>query len=42
MKYAFEIFTGAMMYIPGFIKIDSAFQKLIRMIRRQTDSMEIT
>jgi hypothetical protein len=41
MEYAFEMFTGAMIHIPSFIKIDSAIQKLIRVIRRQTDSMEI-
>jgi hypothetical protein len=30
MKYAIEIGSGAMKYIPSFIKIDSGIQKLIR------------
>jgi hypothetical protein len=29
MKYAFEIHTGAMMYIPNFIKFGSGILKLI-------------
>jgi hypothetical protein len=29
MKYAVEMDSGAMIYIPSFIKIDSAIQKLI-------------
>jgi hypothetical protein len=29
MKYAVEMASGAMMYIPSFIKIGSAIQKLI-------------
>jgi hypothetical protein len=33
--------SGAMMYIPGFIKIGSGIQKLIRGIHRHTDNMEI-
>jgi hypothetical protein len=41
MKYAFEMGSGAMIYIPSFIKIGSAIEKLIGGIRRQTDSMEI-
>jgi hypothetical protein len=30
MKYAFEMGSRAMIYIPGFIKIGSSIQKLIR------------
>jgi hypothetical protein len=41
MKYAFETGSGATIYIPCFIKIDSAIQKLIGGIHRHTDSMEI-
>jgi hypothetical protein len=47
MKYAVEIGSGAMIYIPTFIKIDPGIQKLIRggltdtQIERHTDSMEI-
>jgi hypothetical protein len=29
MKYAVEIGSGAMIYIPNFIKIDSGIRKLI-------------
>jgi hypothetical protein len=29
MKYVVEMDSGAMMYIPGFIKIGSGIQKLI-------------
>jgi hypothetical protein len=29
MKYAVEMGSGAMTYIPGFIKIDSGIQTLI-------------
>jgi hypothetical protein len=29
MKYAVEMGSGAMIYIPGFIKIDSDIQKLL-------------
>jgi hypothetical protein len=38
MKYAVEMGSGAMIYIPSFIKIGSAIQKLIG---GTTDSMEI-
>jgi hypothetical protein len=38
MKYAVEMGSDAMIYIPSFIKIGSGIQKLIRRI---TDSMEI-
>jgi hypothetical protein len=29
MKYAVEMDSGAMIYVPGFIKIGSSIQKLI-------------
>jgi hypothetical protein len=29
MKYTIEMASGAMIYIPSFIKIDSAIQKVI-------------
>jgi hypothetical protein len=35
MKYAIEMGSDAMIYIPSFIKIDSGIQKLIRGIDRQ-------
>jgi hypothetical protein len=38
MKYAVEMGSGAMMYIPSFIKIGCGIQKLIEGI---TDSTEI-
>jgi hypothetical protein len=41
MKYAVEIGSGAVIYIPSFIKIGSCIQKLIRGIHRHTDSIEI-
>jgi hypothetical protein len=41
MKCAVEMGSGAMIYIPSFIKIGSTFQKLIGGIHRDTDSMEI-
>jgi hypothetical protein len=41
MKYAVEMGSGGMIYIPSFINIDSGIQKLIGGIRRHTDSMEI-
>jgi hypothetical protein len=41
-KYAVEIGSGAMIYIPSFIKIGSGIQKLIRGIHRHTDSMVIS
>jgi hypothetical protein len=34
--------SGAMIYVPSFINIGSATQKLIRGIHRHTDSMLIT
>jgi hypothetical protein len=44
VKYAVEMGTGAMIYIPSFIKIDSAIQKLTggEEIHRHTDSMVIS
>jgi hypothetical protein len=42
MKYAVEMGSGAMIYIPSFIKISSGIQKLIRGIRRHTDNMVIS
>jgi hypothetical protein len=41
MKYAVEMGSGAIMYIPSFIKIGSGVQKLIGRIHRHTDSMVI-
>jgi hypothetical protein len=42
VKYAVEMGSGAMIYMPSFIKIGSAIQKLIgRGIHRHTDSMVI-
>jgi hypothetical protein len=41
MKYAAEMGSGAMIYIPSFIKIGEGTQKLIGGIHRQTDSMVI-
>jgi hypothetical protein len=42
MKYAIEVGSGAIIYIPSFIKIGSGIQKLIRGIHRHTNRMEIT
>jgi hypothetical protein len=39
--YAFETGSGAMIYIPGFIKIASDIQSPIRVEHRYTDRMEI-
>jgi hypothetical protein len=36
MNYAIEMGSGAMIYIPSFIKIGSAIQKLIRGIHIET------
>jgi hypothetical protein len=41
MKYAVEMGSDAMIYIPSFIKIDSDIQNLIGGIHRHTDRMEI-
>jgi hypothetical protein len=40
MKYAVEMGSDAMIYIPSFIIISSAIQKLIGEIHRHTGSME--
>jgi hypothetical protein len=42
MKYSIEMSSGAMMYIPSFIKIGSDIQRLIRGIYRHTDSKVIS
>jgi hypothetical protein len=41
LKYAVEMGSVAIIYIPSFINIGSGIQKLIRGIYRQTDRMEI-
>jgi hypothetical protein len=41
MKYTFQMGSGAVIYIPSFIKTGSGIQKLIGGIHRHTDSMEI-
>jgi hypothetical protein len=41
MKYAVEMGSGAMTYIPSFIKIGSGIQKLMGGGGRPTHSMEI-
>jgi hypothetical protein len=41
MKYAVEMGSGAMIYIPSFIKIGSGIQKLLGRIHSHTDRMEI-
>jgi hypothetical protein len=38
MNYAVEMDSGAMIYIPSFIMIGSAIQKLIKGIHRHTDT----
>jgi hypothetical protein len=42
MKYAVEMGSGAMIYIPSSIKIGSDVQKFIREIHRHTDNMVIS
>jgi hypothetical protein len=42
MKYAVEMGSGAMRYIPLFKEIGSGIQKFIGVIYRQTDSMVIS
>jgi hypothetical protein len=44
IKYAVEMGSGAVMYIPGFVKIGSGIQKLIGVwgIHRFTDSILIS
>jgi hypothetical protein len=39
MKYAAEMGSGAVIYMPSFIKIGSGIQKLIEGIHRRTDNM---
>jgi hypothetical protein len=41
MKYAIEMGSVDIIYIPSFIKIGSGIQKLIEGIHRHTDRMEI-
>jgi hypothetical protein len=41
MKYAVEMGSGVIIYIPSFIKIGSGIQKLIWGIHRHINSMEI-
>jgi hypothetical protein len=41
VEYAVEVDSGAMIYIPSFIRIGSGIQKLIGGIHRHTNSMEI-
>jgi hypothetical protein len=41
MKYAVEVGSGAMIYIPSFIKIGTAIQRLVRGTRSQAESMVI-
>jgi hypothetical protein len=42
MKYAVEMGSGTMIYIPRFIKIGSGTQRLMGWgFHRRTDSMEI-
>jgi hypothetical protein len=42
MKYAVEMGSGAIIYIPSFIKIGSGIQKLIGGIHGHTDCMVIS
>jgi hypothetical protein len=42
MKYAVEMGSDAMTYIPSFIKIGSGIQRLIGRNHRHTGSMEIS
>jgi hypothetical protein len=41
MKYTVAMGSGAVMYIPSFIKIGSGIQKLVRGIHRLTDRTEV-
>jgi hypothetical protein len=38
MKYAVETGSGAMIYLPSFIKIGSGIEKLLGVIHRQTNT----
>jgi hypothetical protein len=40
MKYAVEMGSGAMIYVPSFIKIGSGIKTLMGVCYRHTDSME--
>jgi hypothetical protein len=42
MKFAVEMGSSAMIYIPSFMKIGSVIRKLISGIHRYTDSMVIS
>jgi hypothetical protein len=42
MKYAIKMGSGAMIYIPSFIKIGSGIQKLMGGIHRDTNSVMIS
>jgi hypothetical protein len=42
MKYAVEMGSGVIIYMPSFIKIGSGIDKLIGGIYRHTDSMEMS
>jgi hypothetical protein len=41
MKYAVEMGSEAIIYVPSFLKIGSGIQKLIGGMHRDTDSMVI-
>jgi hypothetical protein len=41
MKYAVQMGSGVITYVPSFIKTGSGFEELIREIYRHTDSTEI-
>jgi hypothetical protein len=41
MKYAVQMGSGAMKYVPSFIEIGSGIQTLIEGIHRHTDRKEI-
>jgi hypothetical protein len=41
MKYAVDMASGAMIYIPSFMKSGSGIQKLTGGIHRHTESLEI-
>jgi hypothetical protein len=41
MKYAVEMGSGAVIYVPSFIKIGSGIRKIIGGIYGHTDIMEV-
>lgn len=41
MKCSVEMGSVAMMYVPSFMKVGSGIQKLVGLIHRYTESMEI-